>query len=326
LAWALVVAPAPARPQVRSQTLVAKDEINPPGRNKTFHLQFPEEPLPDAPEYELITPHIGQGGFGKVWIARNAIGQWQALKAVYQSKFGQDRGPYEAEFKGLQRYKPVSEKHPGLLRIDLVSRMKEEGYFYYVMELGDAQAPGWETQPQLYKPRDLENLRKQAFERRVPLAECLRIVTILADALNFLHEQKLTHRDIKPSNVIFVNGRPKLADIGLVADIRPVDEVQTMVGTLGYLPPPPEKPGTAQADIYALGMLLYVISTGRDPGFFPDLSTTLMERSGHAEFVRLNAIILKACQPDLAQRYQTTAEMLRDLRKLSPESAPMENE
>ena len=60
-------------------------------------------------------------------------------------------------------------------------------------------------------------------------------------------------------------------------------------------------------------MLLYVISTGRDPGLFPDISTTLMERSGHAEFIRLNAIILKACQPDLMQRYQTTAEMLSAL-------------
>ena len=101
--------------------------------------------------------------------------------------------------------------------------------------------------------------------------------------------------------------------------IRPIDQVHTMVGTLGYLPPPPEKPGTVQADIYALGMLLYVISTGSDPGYYPDLSTTLMERSGLAEFLRLNSIILKACQPDLAQRYQTTSEMLSDLQAAAKE-------
>jgi serine/threonine protein kinase len=289
-----------------------------PEPNKTFVLSFPEDPLPDAPEYELLTPHIGKGGFGKVWIARNAIGQWQALKAVYASNFGENRGPYEAEFKGLQKYKPVSEKHPGLMRIELISRMKEEGYFYYVMELGDAQSPGWEKQPQLYKPKDLENLRKQAFERRLPLPECLRIITVLADALDFLHRQGLTHRDIKPSNVIFVNGRPKLADIGLVADIRPVEELKTYVGTPGYLPPPPEKPGTPQADIYALGMVLYVISTGRDPGLFPDIATSLMERSDHMEFIRLNAVILKACQPDTRQRYQSVTDMLRDLREATP--------
>ncbi len=310
LAWAII----PTRiqlPETASSPGVGARR----GPNNTLVVAPPQPELPDVPEYELITPPIGEGGFGRVWIVRNAIGQWQALKAVYQSKFGQNREPYEAEFKGLQRYKPISEKHPGLLRIELVSRMKNEGYFYYVMELGDAQSPGWERQPALYKPKDLESLRRQAYGRRLPPSECLRIITVLADALNFLHQQGLTHRDIKPSNVIFVNGRPKLADVGLVAAIRPTDQIHTLVGTLGYMPPPPEKPGSPQADIYALGMVLYVISTGRDPSLFPDLSTTLMERSGHAEFVRLNAIILKACQPDLAQRYQTAEEMIRDLHK-----------
>jgi CHASE2 domain-containing sensor protein len=283
---------------------------------KTFVLTFPDEKPPDAPEYELFDKPFGEGGFGKVWLARNAIGQWQALKAVYQAKFGDNPGPYEAEFRGLQKYKPVSEKHPGLLRIDLVSRKKEAGYFYYVMELGDSRTPGWEQDPTTYKPKDLESVRKQADGRRLPIAECVRIGTILADALDFLHRQGLTHRDIKPSNVIFVNGRPKLADVGLVTDIRPPELVQTSFGTPGYMPPPPERPGTAQADIYALGMVLYVISTGRDPDLFPTLSTTLMERSGHADFIRLNAVILKACQPDCAQRYQTTSDMLRALQEL----------
>jgi CHASE2 domain-containing sensor protein len=288
----------------------------------TIVLKFPGDRLPDAPEYELFEPPIGQGGFGKVWIVRNAIGQWQALKAVYQSKFGDNTKPYEAEFNGIQRFKPVSEKHPGLLRVDLVSKMKSEGYFYYVMELGDAQAPGWEQKPASYRPRDLEYVRKQAENRRLPPVETLRIVTILAEALDFLHRQGLTHRDIKPSNVIFVSGRPKLADVGLVTDIRLPAQINTMVGTLGYMPPPPETPGTPQADIFALGMLLYVISTGRDPGFFPDLATTLMERSGYPEFIRVNAIILKACQPEIAQRYQTTAQMLRDLQEASKSMNP----
>jgi CHASE2 domain-containing sensor protein len=304
LGWALVS----AKVQTQRQPVAQK-----PGPTGTIRLNFPEEELPDAPEYEIITPAIGKGGFGKVWMVRNAIGQWQALKAIYETNFGGNRECYEAEFKGLHRYKPVSERHPGLLRIELVSKLKETGYYYYVMELGDAQHAGWEKQPSLYKPKDLENLRRQAYGRRLPAKECLRIVTILADALEFLHQQGLTHRDIKPSNVIFVNGRPKLADIGLVADIRPPEQIHTSVGTLGYMPPKPEKPGTVQADIYALGMLLYVISTGRDPDLFPDLSTVLMESSGHADFMRLNAIIRNACQPDLAHRYQATAEMLRDL-------------
>jgi CHASE2 domain-containing sensor protein len=302
LAWAML----PAKAHFQTQ-------LSP---TKPFVLTFPDEKPPDAPEYELFDKPFGEGGFGRVWLARNAIGQWQALKAVYQAKFGDNPGPYEAEFKGLQKYKPVSEKHPGLLRIDLVSRKKEAGYFYYVMELGDSRTPGWEQNPTTYKPKDLDSVRKQADGRRLPFAECVRIGTILADALDFLHRQGLTHRDIKPSNVIFVNGRPKLADVGLVTDIRPPEFIQTWVGTAGYMPPPPERPGTAQADIYALGMVLYVISTGRDPDLFPALSTALMERSGHADYIRLNAVILKACQPDCAQRYQTTSEMLHALQEL----------
>src|ERR1035441_353635 len=53
------------------------------------------------------------------------------LRHVYQAKFGDNPGPYEAEFKGRQKHKPVSEKHPDLLRIDLVSRKKDAGYFYH---------------------------------------------------------------------------------------------------------------------------------------------------------------------------------------------------
>jgi CHASE2 domain-containing sensor protein len=302
--------------KVATQPETMPSEKPQPTPKKTIVLSFPEDKPPDAPDYELLQPPIGEGSFGKVWIVRNAIGQWQALKAVYQSKFGSNRHPYESEFRGLQKYKPVSEKHPGLLRIDLVSKMKDDGYFYYIMELGDAQASGWESDPSSYKPRDLENMRKQA-QGPLPLAECIRIGTVLTDALNFLHCNGLTHRDIKPSNVIFVSGRPKLADIGLVTDIRPPDKINTFVGTPGYMPPPPEPPGTPHSDIYALGMLLYVISTGYDPKFFPDIATTIMERREHAEFVRLDAIILKACQPDIKQRYQTAGEMLRDLEKIA---------
>jgi len=94
----------------------------------------PASNIPDTRDYELFNPPFGEGAYGRVWLVRNAIGQWQALKAVYQAKFGHNSGPYETEFKGIKRYKPVSEKHPGLLRVDFVSK-KRDGYFYYVMEL-----------------------------------------------------------------------------------------------------------------------------------------------------------------------------------------------
>ena len=83
---------------------------------------------------------------------------------------------------------------------------------------------------------------------RLPCAEALPLTLALADALAHLHASGLVHRDIKPSNVVFVGGRPKLADIGLVARVAGAD---TLVGTLGYIPP--EGPGSPAADIYSLG-------------------------------------------------------------------------
>jgi serine/threonine protein kinase len=182
------------------------------------------------------------------------------------------------------------------------------------MELGDAVEPGWEREPSKYKPRDMVSERSRAPGKRLPVRDCIRIGLALTDALEFLHKQGLTHRDIKPQNIILVNGQPKLADVGLIVDIRPSDEERTNVGTPGYMPPVPELPGTPQADIFALGIVLYVLATGRNAAFFPEISTTLVENQDPAEFFPLNAVILKACQPDASQRYPSAADMHRALK------------
>ncbi len=286
-------------------------------RTVSVSLSFPRpaaavEDLPDAPDYELFNPPFGEGAYGKVWLARNKTGQWRALKAVYLANFDQNTDPYEREFNGIKKYQPVSDQHPGLLRVEFVSE-KLAGYFYYVMELGDPLEPGWEREPSTYKPRDLVSERARSRGRRLPVRECVRIGLALSDALDFLHRQGLTHRDIKPQNIIFVNGQPKLADLGLITEIRPPDQERTLVGTPGYMPPPPERPGTSQADIFALGMVLYVLSTGRNTAHFPEIATTLVEDRDPADFFPLNTVILKACQPDPAQRYASAAEMHRAL-------------
>jgi len=251
------------------------------------------------------------GGYGKVWLARNVAGQWQALKAVYLARFGNNSEPYDREFRGITLFKPISKKHKGLLEIDYISPKKAEGYFYYVMELGDSATPGWENDPQSYQPRDLASVRAEASGNRVAVEECVRIGIALAQALDFIHGQNLTHRDIKPSNIIFVNGEPKFADVGLVTDAHP-DRQHSLVGTLGYMPPAPELPGTPAADIYALGMVLYVISTGGTPETFPTLSTTLVDTADF-DFIALNRVILRACQPDIRERYKSAAALKADL-------------
>src|SRR5262249_14236555 len=130
--------------------------------------------LPDTPDYELFDPPFGKGAYGRVWVVKNAIGQLQALKAVYLENFKNDSDPYDREFNGISRYKPISDKHPGLLRVDFVSR-KREKYFYYVMELGDALEPGWDGKPSKYQPRDLARICKRAPGKRLPVRECVRI-------------------------------------------------------------------------------------------------------------------------------------------------------
>jgi serine/threonine protein kinase len=81
------------------------------------------------------------------------------------------------------------------------------------------------------------------------------------------------------------------------------------------MPPPPELPGTPQADIYALGIMLYVLSTGREAAFFPGIATTLLEGRESADFFDLNAIILKACQPDPRERYAAASDMRHALQR-----------
>ena len=309
LAWALLGATVSSSASERT-TIVSPITLGP----ESAGYQGARSTLPGVTDYEIFDPPFGEGAYGRVWLARNAIGQWQALKAVYVSQFGSRTKPYDREFDGISRYKPISDKHPGLLRVDFVSKKKREGYFYYVMELGDALEPGWEKEPRTYRPRDLARVRAKAHKGRLPAQECLRIGISLAEALDFLHSQSLIHCDIKPQNIIFVKGNPKLADVGLVAEVLPPGQDRTWLGTPGYMPPPPEPPGTPQADIYALGMVLYVIFTGRGPDHFPDVATTLVDSDTPTDFVRLNAVILKACQPDLKERFASAREMAEALR------------
>jgi serine/threonine protein kinase len=122
----------------------------------------------------------------------------------------------------------------------------------------------------------------------------------------------LVHRDIKPSNIIFVHGQPKFADIGLVTDIS---EKATCVGTEGYIPP--EGPGSATADLYSLGKVIYQIAMGKGPEEFPELATNIRELPEASALMGLNQIILKACDRTASKRFQSGEQMFEALTRLA---------
>ena len=245
---------------------------------------------------------IGNGSSGQVWLARNALGSYRAVKIVQEQKF-KHRRPFEREFNGILKFEPVSRLHDGLVDILQVGRNEAAGYFYCVMELADDAVSGPNIDPRTYLPRTLGQDQERL--GRLPIAECVRLGAAIASALGFLHKNGLIHRDVKPSNIIFVNGQPKLADIGLVTDAA---EGRSFVGTEGFIPP--EGSGTIRADIYALGKVLYEISTGNDRNEYPALPELPGSQAEMRDLVLFNKIILKACRAKTWHRYQTAEDMM----------------
>jgi hypothetical protein len=257
-----------------------------------------------VPDHRLLR-RIGRGSYGEVWLAQNSMGTFRAVKIVYRHTF-RDQRPFEREWMGIRRFEPISRSHEGFLDVLHVGLNESEGYFYYVMELGDDQCAGQTIDPQNYTPKTLASEISRSGS--LPCQDCLQLGLALSQALAEMHKKGLVHRDVKPSNIVFVNGIPKLADIGLVAEVQ---EARSYVGTEGFIPP--EGPGSPAADVYSLGKVLYEASTGKDRQDFPELPTLVDQRPDFANLLELNEVILQACKTDAAKRYPSGWEMHADL-------------
>jgi serine/threonine protein kinase len=179
---------------------------------------------------------------------------------------------------------------------------------------------------------------------RLPMSEALSITAQVASALAAAHQAGIVHRDVKPDNVMVRRDHyVKVVDFG-IAKLAPTSdgrhgdrgtsatESQTQTGViLGTVPymSPEQARGQAvdtRADIWSLGCLLYEMLTGRSP--FAGASTTdvlvaILEKEPVAISERLTAtppevdwIVGKTLRKNPAERYQTMAELLGDVRRL----------
>ena len=119
-----------------------------------------------------------------------------------------------------------------------------------------------------------ESLRARLLrELQLPIADAVRITGEIASALDYAHRQGVVHRDIKPDNVLFHDGRALVADFGIAlarshaSDAR-ITKSGVSLGTPHYMSPE-QASGThnldARTDVYALGVVLYEMLTGRPP-------------------------------------------------------------
>jgi len=225
----------------------------------------------------------------------------------------------EAELRFKQEFRTmVKLRHPNTVHVYDFGKL-ENGEDYITMEI----VPGKE-------------LRDIIRERQLDIPEIYRILIQTTQVLNFIHSRLLVHRDIKPDNIrLTPEGNVKIMDFGLMEQMGMPSNGE-IAGTPLYMPPEVTRGGIidTRSDLYSLGIMAYELTTGK----IPFLGTTILEIiKKHIEespaSIRqlrgdipeeLEKVILRLIAKEPDDRYQTTAELINDLAKLSSEKVPVE--
>jgi serine/threonine-protein kinase len=229
-------------------------------------LGIPGAELPERIGVYRILRRIGQGGMGEVLLARRDDGVYRQEVAVKLLKAGLASPSMVRRFRS-ERQILANLRHPAIAQlIDGGTTPARQPYL--VMEHVDG------TPIDVYCDRE-----------RLSIEARLLLFRKVCEAVHFAHQNLVIHRDIKPSNLLVTAaGEPKLLDFGIAKLLRPGDFPEavdaTETGMLALTPEyasPEQLQGavvTTASDVYSLGVLLYIVLTGRRP-YELDRSKTL---------------------------------------------------
>lgn len=260
--------------------------------------------------YHLVR-ELGSGGMATVYLADDLKHKRQVAVKVLRSELSAQLG--------LNRFLKEIEvtaklQHPHIL--PLFDSGEADGVLFYVMPFVDG-----------------ETLREKIErEGELPIAEAVRLLRDVVDALSHAHAHGVVHRDIKPGNVLLAGRHAMVADFGIAKAVTEAagSEVRTTlgvaVGTPVYMAP---EQALAQplvdhrADIYSLGAMAYEMLTGSPPFAGPNPVAVLFRHlsvppepvRAHREGIpaRLGDIVMKCLEKNPADRWQTADDVLHRL-------------
>ena len=264
-----------------------------------------------------IIEQIGQGGMATVFRAHDPTLDREVAIKVLPSYHMDD--PTFADRFAQEARTAAGLRHANILQI--YDFGEDKGFTYIVTEL----VTGGTLQDKL-GPEPLS------------VAETIRLMSPLADALDYAHAQGIIHRDIKPANVLLdEDQRPILADFGLArmleASIR-LTQASQALGTPEFMSPEQAKGGDTdhRSDLYAFGVMLYQMLVGRTP-FRADTPAATLLAHVHKPVPlpsllnadiepAIEAIILKALAKSANDRFDTSKAIIGELRRAIGEASP----